>query len=202
MVVESLTRNTPCLWPCRRGMASWRLSFPQYQLLRSSASKLPAIVVTKSRSRLEAFPLRLFLSATHTKLWWTNCCSWRKKKWPRSGNFAGSFGTLRSTELLLVSKNPTVLGLSVKVVPKNNIKLMCNKKLRTKMADLGGKSWPHLPEGMPGQREAMHWRPAKTMGANKALRGTVCNWCSHKPISSLQWFKKKKKSRFNTDFVS
>ena len=30
------------------------------------------------------------------------------------------------------------------------------------MADLG-KSWPHLPEGMPGQWEALHSRPLKTI---------------------------------------
>lgn len=28
------------------------------------------------------------------------------------------------------------------------------------MADLG-KSWPHLPEGMPGQWETLHSRPLK-----------------------------------------
>lgn len=42
-MLESRTRNTPCRWPCNSATASCRLNRPQYQLLRSSESKLPAM---------------------------------------------------------------------------------------------------------------------------------------------------------------
>lgn len=46
-MIESRTKNTPCLCPCSRDTASCRLSLPQYQLPRSSASKCPAMAATQ-----------------------------------------------------------------------------------------------------------------------------------------------------------
>lgn len=53
--MESRTRNTPCLCPCNSDTASCLLRRPQYQLVRSSASKLPAMISTPKPRWRQAF---------------------------------------------------------------------------------------------------------------------------------------------------
>lgn len=77
---------------------------------------------TKSRARLEAFPLRLFLSATHTKTLVGQTAAAEKKKkrinTHFSGNLTGNFRASRLTELLLAATKSTATGLSVRANPK------------------------------------------------------------------------------------
>lgn len=67
-MIESRTRNTPCLCPWSSETASCRLNLPQYQLPRSSESKFPAMTSARKKPRLHRPSLRLSLSASSVQL--------------------------------------------------------------------------------------------------------------------------------------